>query len=295
MRPVYKYTGLVLSALALFILSLFLLFSASHVEKIVTGALYEYSGVSFIARDFSRGFPLGFNARGVRLSAIGVKGVKGIKGNAGPIEIAEIEDLSVYLAVLPLVIGEKKLSYRAKLEGGEVEGEATLKEKAEITVRAKDVPLKAVLPLRSMGLEDGSVSGVASFIVSPGNCAKGSATLDAKEINITGLKSPFPAMLLGELIKASLAMETTTDCIADIKGLFIEGRALNVRLKGVIRIKSPVQRSILDMKIEIFIKPGEPGKDANQVLLSAMDRYKRSSGYYLMSLKGTIGNPFIKK
>ena len=289
MKPVYKYTGLALSALALFILSLLILFSASHVEKIVTGVLYEHSGISFIAEDFSRAFPLGFHAKGVSLSAIKVK------QDAAPIEIAEIDALSVKLKVAPLFIGKEKLSYLARLEDGEIEGEAFLDEKVKFSVRAKDFPLKAALQLSSLGVTDGSVSGVASFIVSPGGCLEGSATLDAADIDIGGLKSQLPAILLGERVKGSLAFETTANCMVDIKSLFIEGRALKIRLKGTVRIKSPVERSVLDMKVEIFIKPGEAGKEANKILLSTMNQYKRSSSYYLMSLKGTIGNPSIRR
>ncbi len=296
MRPVYKYTGLAVSALALFILTLLLLFSSSHVEKIVKGALYEQMGINFIARDFSRAFPLGFKAEGVKLLATEVNGVKGVKRSAvARVEIVEIDFLSVYLKVAPLLIGKQKLSYMARLENGELEGEVALNEKTEVTLRAKDIPLKAALELSSMGIGEGTVSGVASFTLLPGGCAEGSATLDATRIDIAGLNSPLPAMLLGKTITASLAIETTADCVVDIKGLFIKGHALNVRLKGTVKVKSPIERSALDMKIEIFIKPGKPGKEANQILLSTMDRYKRSSGYYLMSLKGTVGKPSIRR
>jgi len=57
-------------------------------------------------------------------------------------------------------------------------------------------------------------------------------------------------------------------------------------------IKSPVERSALDLKIEIFVKPGSTEMNA---LLPLIKEHKRSSGYYSMSLKGTIGKPVIKK
>lgn len=288
MKPVYKYPAIAACALALFLFSLFVLFSSELVEKIVKVELEENSGISFIAKDFTKGFPLGFNARDVRLSA------KGINGNTNPLEIIRIEDISVSLDILPLIIGKKKFSYLATLESGTIEGEAQVAQNSQISVRANGVPLNRVQPLRALGIKSGRVNGVASFTSSPEGCAVGTVVLDASDIDIKGLKSPFPVMLFGESVSASLAMETAADCVARIDGLFIEGHALNAKLDGTIRIKSPVERSVLDMRIEIFIKPGALGKDANNILLSIMNEYKKSPGHYLMTLKGTLRKPYIK-
>jgi type II secretion system protein N len=278
-----------LAALALFVLSLFVFFSGADVERILKVELKRHSGVSFVAKDFSKSFPLGFKAKGVSFSG------KGGKSGPGPVEIADVEDLRVSLDVIPLIIGKKKLSFLASRDGGTMEGKATLGEDAKVSVRALDFAINGIAPIRAMGLAGGRVSGVASFEVSPEGCPKGSMNLDVTGVDVKGLKSPLPLMLFGESLSASLAMETTADCIAEIKGLFIEGYLLNAKLNGVVRILSPLERSVLDMKIEIFIKPGVLGNNANKMLLSIMKQYKRSSGHYLMSLKGTIGNPSIMR
>lgn len=285
MRPVYKYTAVAAAAGAVFILSLFVLISDGLVEGIVRKALEEEAGISFNAKDFKKGFPLGFKANGVKLSN---KEGKGGKGGV----IVEMEELDVHLAVFPLIAGEKKLSYTARLGNGTIEGTAIIKESAEINVIASNVELNAVVPLRAFGFEDGSVSGRASFFFLPAGCPKGKVSLDATGIDTNALKSPWPAMIFGEKISASLEAYTTADCTARIKGLFIKGRSLNARLEGVIKIKNPLKRSALDIKAEIFIKPGATDMT---MLLPFIKEYKKSSGYYLFSLNGTIENPVIKK
>lgn len=291
MRPVYKYAAMASAALLFFILSLFVLIPGALVEGIVKGALEEKAGIDFSAKDFRKGFPLGFKAQGVRLSGKGGKGVKGSQGTARTF-LVEMDELNVSLALFPLIAGKKKLSYRARLGGGTVEGEATIEEKTEINVKATNVALNTIGPLRALGLESGSVSGQASFSFFPASCAKGLVSLDATGVDVGRLKSPWPALLFGESVSASLKAETTADCKARISGLFIEGRTLNARLNGTVRIKNPLKRSVLDMKVEIFVKPGATEMDA---LLSLIKKYKKSSGYYSLSLKGTIESPVIKK
>ena len=274
------------SSLFLYYLSLF---RASLVEGIVRDALEKEAGVSFSARDFRKGFPLGFKARGVRFF------FNGVKGEEGPLDIVEMDDLMVSLAIFPLIIGKKRLDFFIGLGDGIIEGEAFVGEETTVTLNAREVALNAFGELSAMGLKKGSVSGKADFIFAGGNCPKGSVSLDTTGVALAGLTSSYPAFIFGESLSASLAMETEGDCKAEVKGLFIEGEGLDARIEGVMRIKSPIERSALDMKLELFTKPQASGADTNEVLFSIINGYKRSSGYYRMNIKGTINSPVIKK
>ncbi|MEE9542200.1 MAG: type II secretion system protein GspN [Thermodesulfobacteriota bacterium] len=302
MRNLYKYPAFAIAALILFVVMLFILIPGGLVEGIVREALEKDAGVTFIAKDFRKGFPLGFKARGLKFftnRSTGATGATGVKENSkrsARFEFIEMEELSVSLALLPLIIGKKKLSYTARLGGGSVEGEALIGEDAGINLTAVDVGLRAVGSLRALGLNSGRVSGEAAFDLSPDmSCPEGSVSLDATGVELKGLKSYYPEMIFGESASASLAMEVAADCKAKLKGLFIEGRRLNARLAGVMRIAEPIKKSALDMKVEIFLKPDDADNKADEVLLSLIKGYKKSSGYYSFDLKGTLGVPVIKK
>jgi len=72
-----------------------------------------------------------------------------------------------------------------------------------------------------------------------------------------------------------------------IDGLWIESSDLSARIKGGIKMASPVSASQVDMTIELVPYEGLLGK---QYLLSLLSPYKRSANYYSIPVKGTLGS-----
>jgi hypothetical protein len=76
------------------------------------------------------------------------------------------------------------------------------------------------------------------------------------------------------------------NCGVRLDGLWLESPDLSARIKGTVKIASPVSSSPVDMILELV--PGE-GLLEKDYIVSLLDPYKKSANYYSIPVKGTVG------
>jgi hypothetical protein len=99
-----------------------------------------------------------------------------------------------------------------------------------------------------------------------------------------GLSLPF-----GTIADAGLKAELK-DCQAMIRALWIDGSGMSARVGGLVSLAKSVQRSKLDLEIEVIPRRGAAQKADLMLLLSP---YQRSANYYSMKVRGTLGAPVL--
>lgn len=258
---------------AAFIFALFHLIPASLYERLLVQELEEKTGLRIQSASFDTAFPLAFVLEGLKLY-----------DNAGN-ELVRLETLRAGLNPLGY-FGGLKISIDAKASGGQIDGAAMVGFfGSSFEMEARSVGFNAIPALERAGMKiDGTFDAMLVMKKDDG-CPKGSLKVQGVEFKdaeffYRGLPLP-----IDDIDEAGLSAEFV-NCGVRVDGLWIEGRDLSARIKGDVKMASPLGSSPVDMTLELV--PNE-GLLKKEFLLSLLQRHRKSANYYSIPLKGTLG------
>jgi type II secretion system protein N len=273
-----RIAGYIIAALLLFtLLTVLFIPAASLLDTINRGIASQ--GLSLVARDLGKAFPLGITGTGWTLSSA--------RG-----ELLKLDSASLRLQLLPLLRGRLSLGVMATVGAGRLEATVSSAANGSLSlemhgIRLEQIPFFAtVADTRAAGIVSAQVqiSGMRSN-------GSGFVKLDARGVDLAGIK-------LGEMPLPDAAYQSVQGMIrltagtASIESFTLQGDGLYVRLKGDIRPGTALAAAPLEMTLELMPKPEFLEKQKFIFLLLA--KYLDTPGHYQLPIRGTLGKPLME-
>ncbi len=240
------------------------------------------AGLTITEQSLRRTLPAGIEAKGVDIA---------LKGKEPFIHIDEIAAWPDYTALLS---GKVRFSYAGAIGKGVVKGYAGfgLVDGSQIRFDADGVPVSAVPALNRFvtGLS-GSFTGRAMVSThGEGSCPSGFA--EFRGDGLEGGKVSFKGIPLsvGSIGDAGLDAQFS-ECRVDLKGLWLDGSDLSARIEGKIKIERPLNRSPLDLTLELV--PKKPLFKGDGDVLAILKQFQGSANYFKVPVRGTLGSPTL--
>ncbi|MFC1890351.1 type II secretion system protein GspN, partial [Thermodesulfobacteriota bacterium] len=277
---------LVLMGFVLLPVFLYLTFPYDQLNEFITKQTEPY----LPGFDLSIGRIRPYRLTGFEIKNILIQKSEGEKGASAP--ILNLQKLRFRCEILPLVARTIRIPLSSRLYKGTLDGRVARKsEDYTISAEMKEVDLAAYLPLKEIfGISIGGiVSGKTSLKLPDSNPAKLNGTIDLSVKDITVGESTvhgftLPAIqadqLNGRILLAN-GKGTFKDCVLTSSDL--EGE-----LTGNIFLSNRIERSTLKLNLK-FKLSGDLQKNFGSLL--AAIRKPDSSGYYNLSIIGTLSNP----
>lgn len=243
--------------------------------------------------DVSAGGVLGFTARGVKLASD--------TGLAVPLDEATIS-----LRVLPLLIGRRSVAYDLRLYDGTLRGTADLSGSVQhVVAEANGIDLGAALPLRkATGLDLlGRIRGSADLTLpaSPSEKSSGRVEVHVAEAGLAGGQVPIPGMTGAlSLPRASFGEVDAALEIADGRATFrrleAKGGDAMVSAQGLYFLVQPrMEFSPIFGTAKVRVSDAFWAKSGTQGLRglaeAALAQAKGSDGSWTLSVTGSVGHP----
>ena len=279
-------------AVLAFVLSLRLTFPSEAVkERLIMEA--GHRGWQIDVEEVSAGGLVGVRALGLKLETA--------SGLAIP-----IDDLTVSVRLLPLLVGRRSLSFDASLYDGRVRGTADLSGDARnVVLDVSGVDLARALPLRkASGLELlGKLTGKAdvSFPAAQDQRPTGRVDLAVAEAGIASGQLPVPGMATGlSLPRVSLGQVVAALKLADGKATFEKleatGGDADVRTDGLYFVVQPrMEFAPLSGKAKVRVKDAFWSKSGTQgfqgLAEASLAQAKGSDGSWNFAVTGSVGHP----
>lgn len=245
----------------------------------------------------------GIKAKGIRLLSAPSDPTK-------PQSKIEIDEARARISILPLIVGNKNISFKLLGFGGTVDG--TFEDHGSyraVDVNLDGVDIGQIGPVKdAVGLPlEGKVYGKVSLNLPEGKASKGngSIALEARDVSVGDGKAKLViGMLKDGLPLAKLSLGTLTfnaearEGIIKVTKFAAQGKDLDLVGDGRIQMKELATDSNLD--ISLRYKFSDAYKTKNKMtegLFMAMDfdpqvkKSKRSDGYYAWQLRGPLGQP----
>ncbi|MBI5644287.1 MAG: type II secretion system protein GspN [Deltaproteobacteria bacterium] len=265
--------GLLLSSIAAFYI-----IPLELIDSKVKALAEERAGITITQSGLRRVFPFGLEADNVEAA---------FKGHE---PFVYIDRVRVTPDPLGLLTGRLKANFKGAFGNGDIGGYAALRfgGGAELKFEALGAEFRGVPVFNRVvsGL-NGSFSGVAEMSLPDGGCPSGTANFKGEgmkggEISFRGLPLPLSG------IDGSGLEAVFSNCRIELKGFWLEGSDFSARLEGVVILSVPIDRSTLDMTLELIPKGALLRKE---YILSLISDYRKSANYYSIPIKGTIGAP----
>lgn len=271
-----------LCGVPLFALTVITLIPDDFAQGVLRRAVERKTGMTFSAKDFKKILPSGFEASGMTVSS----------ANNGR-EIIYFDRFRARLDVLSLLSGHPVMDVDAFVGQGRFNSTVTsMKNALDFTVSADGIDAAAIPGLSFMELKGPvKITGKARLVTDDGvPCPAGSLELKGTGVDLNLPATAVLSSFFKDKAGFDLAMTIDAkDCRARIKGLWLDSADTALKLYGDVLVSKEIMQSGLDLTVEISLKKG----DAEGTPLAYMPRYRRSSNFYSMRLKGTIGNPQI--
>ncbi len=257
-------------------ITLFYIMPLGPAGEWAAGRLKERTGLAVTEGSIERSFPFGIEARAVRVNGPGGE------------PLVYLEVLRARLRPLSLITGKVVLPVNASTNGGLIDGVVTIRPgSTALRLALADVGLSGFPALRDRVELEGLFGGDVFLTVPGGGCPEGFVRLEG-----TGLKGgrirfmgmPLP---IGGIERAGLGAELK-GCKAEVKGLWLEGGDISMRIKGTVFFERSFQESRLDLTVEVIPKGKLLERD---YMLRLLEPYRKSANYYLIPVTGTLGRP----
>lgn len=263
--------GVVLLSITLF----YIIPLGPAVER-AAGLIKERTGLVVTEGAVERSFPFGIEAR-----AVTVKG-------AGGEPLVYLEALRARLRPLSLITGKLVLPVNASTNGGLIDGVVTVRPgSAALRLALADVGFSEFPALRDRVELDGSFGGDVFLTVPEGGCPEGFVRLEGAGLKGGSIRFMGMPLPIGGIERAGFRAELK-GCKAEVKGLWLEGGDISMRLKGTVFFERPLQESRLDLTVEVIPKGKLLERD---YILRLLEPYRKSANYYLIPVTGTLGRP----
>lgn len=272
-----------LCGVPLFILTVITLIPNVFVEGLLRQSVERGAGLTFSTKDFKKIFPPGFEAAGVTMSSV----------SSGR-KVVYIDRLRARLDILSFLAGRPALNVDVHVGHGKLRSTVTsVKGALDFAVSIDGIEADAIPWLSAMELKGPvSVTGTAR-LVKDGRFACPNGAVDLKSAGVD-IDQPYTAAIapfFKTKVDVDLAMTIDAkDCRARINGLWLNSADTALKLRGDVIVSKEILKSGLDLIVDINLKKG--GDDGT--LLAYMSRYRRSSNFYSLRLKGTMENPLIE-
>ncbi|CAG1066080.1 hypothetical protein BAC1_01678 [uncultured bacterium] len=265
---------LTVTGLIIFVLTLFHLIPSHLYESWLYGSIRERSGLVVESASFSTAFPLAFRAEGLK-----------VFDQAGK-ELLRVDSLKAGLNPLGLFSG-LMIDIDGEASGGQVRGAAVAGLfGASLEMEAVGVGFDALSVLSSAGVKlDGAFDAVLAVKMEDG-CPRGSLKAQGVEFDDAVLSFRGFPLPIGSVDEAGLSAEFF-NCGVRLDGLWLESSDLSARIKGGMKLASPVSASSVDMMIELVPYEGLMKKE---YILSLLSQYRKSANYYSIPVQGTLGS-----
>lgn len=273
-KRIISYIVLACVSAAIFLYSAFWLVPSSIIEERARDAAMAAYGLSLSMESFGKAFPLGFEARGVRVSRPGVSG-----------ELARIEKLRLDVSLLSVLAGRLGARVEGGAGGGAFTGNAYLAARSSgAELDFEGVGLEAFPVAAIYAGKGGALSGRLSVTKPRSGCAAGRLSAKAHgigaNISIKGLP-----VNLGDVSDSGIEA-AFRDCMFEISGAWVEGSSLAIRLSGAVDLKA----GAADALIELTAKDRGSIEGVSSAVLAP---YKKSANYYSARIRGDINRPSI--
>lgn len=290
-KRLFIITSLLITSIFLFFLSFLIILPADLIITLVKEGLEEKTGLTFLIDDFQKAYPFGFRIK--KLS---------ILPSEKEAPILSIDTVSGKIDPFSPFLGKIRISVSGGVEEGEIQGEIILKiQSAVLDFKAKDISIPY---LKTMKVDGGLFSGQWYTAFSEDRCPAGYIRIKGKNADATGIN--IMGISLGMIGQAGIDVDLSgTEQAADsvtrhelygsackfkLKGLWADGNPLLVKTYGEVYVKKPFKDSSLNLALEItprvqFLK--------NNFLLELIRNYRKSANYYLINIRGTVGDPVL--
>lgn len=261
----------------------FILFAATVIAVMPDQFMYDLlrlwlrqrTTLSLSGDDFHKIFPLGFTIKRVSL-----------KNSSGT--LVYLDAMQASISPFFFFTGGVKINMHGAVRQGRVESTANMtRKKTSVKIQVKDIDAAAIPALRGIGFTgSGIVSGEANVSMLDKSCADGSIRMEGSDFDLNGLKV-IGFLLLQDKARLSLQADTK-DCRVKLKGLWIDWQDISSKLSGDIVPARMLMESKIDLTMEIT-----PRKEAMEhiKIMELLSTYRRSSNYYLLHIKGSLGKP----
>ena len=267
------------AGLILFSLTAILLIPSDMLLGSLKESLRTSHGIILTEESSKRLLPFGIRAAGLTVS-----------NKLG--DTLYFDTITVKFAPLGLLSGALTANFDATLAGGSINGHILFRRGAiKIEAAVDAINLGAIKAIASAGFKGpGSLSGTASARLPKTGCPEASVDLkalglDAEKLNFKGLSLPF-----GEIKDAGLKAKLK-ECRAEVTNLWIDGLGLSARISGMVSLKEPIRRSVVDLHVEM-VPRGAAAED--QTLSILFNHYRKSANYYSIKIRGTLASPNVK-
>ena len=273
-RWLYMAAGIPAALILILILTICFIPARQLQGVIVRGLASE--GYTFRAARFNKAFPLGFTA-----------GQLEIGNERGPLLKADI--LTLRLKILPLLVGDLKVTGQARIGSGRIEGTWSRRNGGDIHaqgVQLEDIPFFPTVT----GASAKGVMQIEAIMRGRQATARGEIKLDVKEAELAGIRigeTPLPDASYRQI----QGMLRLAGGKAVLESFTLQGEGLYVRLKGDIPIANPLGNSPLNLTLELMPKPDFLERQKFVFLL--LTKYLTSPGHIEIPVKGTLAQPAL--
>ncbi len=262
-----------IAAILIFVVVVAALIPDDFIEGVVRRQMENNVSLTFSADGFRKKLPFGFEAEGVKIFPPGESG-----------ELVNFDRLDVSLNPLYLIIGRARLVIKGAVGDGEIRSVVTVGWRAvAVDTEARNVAVASIPVLRQAGLKgSGVLSGDSAFTLVNGGCADGSINAGGAGVDLNGVSAAGINLLLKDKADITLALDSRS-CKATIKSLWVDGKALKLKLYGDVFPDRILSKSRIDLTLEVIPKD-------DQGILGLFSQYKKSSRFYSMRLKGDLAS-----
>lgn len=207
--------------------------------------------------------------------------------------VLTLDKLRARLDILYLLKGGARVVVNGYKGSGSVQGDILVKGKNNtVNLWIDAMELNAIPYLDSFDLgRNVGLSGRIKMTFQREKCPYGSVDVEGRNVNGSGFKiSGFPVPL-GDGLKATLSAELKDDCNIHLKGLWLDSKNFSANVNGYVLLASQYTKSPIDLSLEIM--PRASFVTGNDFLLSILTKYRKSSNYYFVKIKGSIERPIL--
>lgn len=264
-------------ALVLFPFLTLLLVPSSEIRGALTRGLQRH-GYRFQADEFDKSFPLGVTARNALVS-----------DERGA--LLRLDNASLRVKLLPLLIGRVVLVFRSDVGSGEVlarfEPRSGVLSFRTDKLRLEDVPLLRT----ATGANCKGELFLEGLFSGRGSRTSGSAKLEVKRAELSSVRiGEFP--LPDASYESIRGMFRAEGGKGTLESLAFQGDGIYIRLKGTLPVSVPPDQAPLNLTMELMPKPAF--MENQKLVFLMLAKYQTSPGAYRIPIGGTLLKPAIQ-
>lgn len=280
LKKVLKIISVVIGVAVVAYASAFFIFPDDFIEERLVRSARSNAGVELRSAGFRKAFPFAIEADGLVARDL-----------RDPARAVYFRRLRVAFSPLALLTGKARVNLDGVVGGGGLTGTAALTPTgAEVHLEARDMDLSDLLSRSDTDVAlTGTLSGAVDVTIPRTSCAEGKASLRGGGFGTESFSYMGFTLPMGRVTGAGLELEMA-GCRAVVKGLWVDGEMLSVRLGGVVIMTRPMERSPLDLTLELTTKGTFAGSTGGLAMLKP---YQRSANFYSARVRGTLASPVI--